>query len=181
MFADWSQYNAATMNIEQVRELRSMLQRSPWEDAHRVFIMSGERMLHWDVLLKLLEELSEDTYLAIHTGNLAAVPDTIVSRCFIKYLPYVVEQREMCHGAYVMVRAVQTMNVRQVFQASSKDIDSVQALQEFIEWLSGWASPELMEKAYDMADMVRKGARPLYACSALALRSLPAYRAYLSR
>jgi hypothetical protein len=174
LFYRWSIYDGATMDIEQVRELRSTLQCRPWNDAHRICVLNGEQLRYWDVLLKMLEELTEDILFVIQTVNLAAIPATVQSRCFVRYAPYKLTRKALSTGGTALIRSAQLCEARLVFE-SVKEIDDRDAVADMVDWMSSWADSALLDRVNVLLDKVRKGGRPLYAATAIALLAIPAY------
>ncbi len=70
---------------EQIRQLRNVAYRRPFEFPRRVFILDGAQAIHWqaiDVLLKVLEEPPDTTTLILVCPNAYELRPTIRSRCF---------------------------------------------------------------------------------------------------
>ena len=77
------------IRIEQVREIESFLNLTPYEGSRKVIIMDGAELLNAaaaNALLKTLEEPPADALLLLLTANEDALLSTIRSRCSALYL-----------------------------------------------------------------------------------------------
>ena len=77
------------IRIEQVREIESFLNLTPYEGSRKVIIMDGAELLNTaaaNALLKTLEEPPADALLLLLTANEDALLSTIRSRCSALYL-----------------------------------------------------------------------------------------------
>ena len=77
------------IRIEQVREIESFLNLTPYEGSCKVIIMDGAELLNTaaaNALLKTLEEPPADALLLLLTANEDALLSTIRSRCSALYL-----------------------------------------------------------------------------------------------
>ena len=77
------------IRIEQVRELESFLNLTPYEGARKVVIVDGAELMNIpaaNALLKTLEEPPADSMLLLLTANEDALLPTIRSRCSALYL-----------------------------------------------------------------------------------------------
>ena len=79
------------IRIEQVRDIEKELLLMPFSKTHRVFIVNeAERMSEeaFNAFLKTLEEPVKDTVIILVASNLAALPQTVVSRAqVIRFYP----------------------------------------------------------------------------------------------
>ena len=77
------------IRIEQVRELESFLNLTPYEGARKVVVMDGAELMNIpaaNALLKTLEEPPADSMILLLTANEDALLPTIRSRCSALYL-----------------------------------------------------------------------------------------------
>ncbi len=81
--------NRRDIRIEQVRELESFLNLTPYEGACKVVVVDGAEQMNTaasNALLKTLEEPPDDSLLLLVTSNEDALLPTIRSRCSALYL-----------------------------------------------------------------------------------------------
>ena len=87
--------NRRDIRIEQVREIESFLNLTPYEGANKVIIVDGAELMNTaaaNALLKTLEEPPADSMLLLLTANEDALLPTIRSRCSALYLKPVAKE-----------------------------------------------------------------------------------------
>jgi hypothetical protein len=168
----WEIVSGSGLALEQVYDLR---RRSACAGT-RVLVLDADSLdaSLWASMMPALEQLHPGAFLVLQVETLLLVPDSVLSRCYRRYLlPDYTAQSYQTH-AITLMRAVELEDVRTVFDA--KDMDDPLAVQEFVRWLETWASPKFMEFAYDLEKSADKGARPLYVLTVLAMQAIVEHR-----